>query len=290
MIMKKVLVADVGGTHTRVAIVDSKYTISKKKDIVTNKPIFVTLSELSKNVDAVCVAAAGPLINDSIKLTNNSLKLSQKNLEKVCKKPVTLINDMVAWGNAIRLPISHKKIKSGKLTGNKAIVAIGTGFGLAVVTDKETISSEWGSVSWNIPLDDMQLFPSLKNSVYDDIFSGKGLLRLYNSYRKKELKKPLNLSPLDVSSLTDTSIQKARAHFSKYLVQAVKTITLAHLAFGGVYLSGGVLTHNPDIIKKFIKDISKEKNSLIKNTSIYVLSDQDASLKGAAYEIYRKKI
>lgn len=270
--MKKVLVADVGGTFTRLALIDESFQIRKKLIVPTEN---FSLDLLKTPADAICIAAAGPLIKGKIKLTHRNILLDQKKIEKQLKKKVILINDMIAWGNFIKLKYPSKD--------SCGIIALGTGFGLSVKIAQQIMPSEFA----HLKIRPIKYYEEVLNkySTYDQVLSGPGLEKIYSFYQKKYNEQKIT-SSFELHTIKNKATLKTYDLFVKVLTQAINEIAKIFVITEKVYLTGGVITHNYQKIRqKFIKELS------ISNTALKVVCVQDlnASLKGAAYEIFGKK-
>ena len=159
---KIILSGDVGGTNTRLMLA-SINTSSKKqalKEICKKKyknKVFIKFEDIISdfikesdthidNIDAACLAIAGPIINQKVKLTNLPWSISATNLKKTTLiDNFLLINDFTAIGYGI--PYLSIKDQRDVLTlknptkQEKAPIAYlgaGTGLGVGIMVPDET--------------------------------------------------------------------------------------------------------------------------------------------------------
>ncbi|WP_052249816.1 glucokinase [Tateyamaria sp. ANG-S1] len=189
------LVADVGGTNTRLAFVDRDGVIA---DTVVKCPNadFGSFLDLATNYldgrsvpSQVVIAVAGPVAGDKAKLTNRNWDFDAGALAAAFgADEVVLMNDLEALGQAVPTvaqdavePLHDGAALGG--AGQALVVGLGTGFNVSAVNMESgtVFTSEQGHASLpssvmsilqdRIP--DTSRFDSVEN-----LFSGVGLLRL----------------------------------------------------------------------------------------------------------------
>ncbi|HET8710123.1 MAG TPA: glucokinase, partial [Spongiibacteraceae bacterium] len=140
-----ILVGDIGGTNCRLALVRNgqlaRETITTYAD--ANYPtltdaISAYLCTQAASISVACLAIAGPVSGDSIKLTNNAWHFSIEQTRKDLNlKALEIINDF----EAVVLALPHlggtqlEKIGGGEALAGKPKVALGpgTGYGAAKI-------------------------------------------------------------------------------------------------------------------------------------------------------------
>ena len=280
--MNTVLVADIGGTTTRIA-----YATPQIKEVFvykTNKKIIQTLLAYAKEkkVAKIAIAAAGIHISDTIALSNNNVKISKKLLEKETNAQVYLYNDIEAIGFAVKHTLKAKILRKGIKNPHKAIISIGTGLGKAVIHENNIYPSEISKTPFPCyTKKDLDLIKNIKHPTYETILSGKGLELLH----KKIHPKHIHRSTKEMKQHQTRYTKQAYKLFAQYLARVVKQTILDDITTGGIYLAGGALTK--EIIQRFIKEMN-DKNTIIKNTSLWIYEDQYIALRGLAHEICRK--
>jgi len=104
------LVADIGGTNTRVSLTQDTHLLQNTAQRFENKAagsLEEILSEYLRlqanpSIDGVCVAVAGPVDKDRAELTNISWTIDVRELKKVSGADIaSLLNDLQAQGYAL---------------------------------------------------------------------------------------------------------------------------------------------------------------------------------------------
>ncbi|MBI5388769.1 glucokinase [Candidatus Woesearchaeota archaeon] len=208
-----VLGADIGGTHTNIAIArveqqSVRLLFSchfKSKNIPGIEGAISTTLGIAAKKYAIhptrgCIAAAGVVADnhDFCRITNLPWNADARELSKKTKlKQVVIINDFEALGYALNLSKTSERvicIKQGKRVqyATKAILGAGTGLGKTIVPYQKAsglyvpLPSEGGHA--DLPLFnpiDQQLAGFLKQQYnldrvsYTDVLSGSGIEHLY---------------------------------------------------------------------------------------------------------------
>lgn len=212
------LVADVGGTNTRIAIAEVFVNQDRTKDKIRlinikqyntrnisdfGDTLVNYLDKLDSNfsIQSISIGAAGVLQVDTIALANNKLVINKKSIEKKMKiQNVTLMNDFEALALGVQY-LSSKDIFvlfKGQAVeqGVKGVIGAGTGLGKAMLIynkstkNYEVLPSEGGHA--DLPMqteEDQRILDFLKANInndgidytisYEEILSGRGLERLY---------------------------------------------------------------------------------------------------------------
>ena len=192
------LVADVGGTNTRLGRVDGSGVLN---DTVVKLPngdydSFTAMAQEylagQSNPDRVAIAVAGPVAGQTAKLTNRDWDFDSDLLVRDLQAgSVLLMNDLEALGAAVPTvpeawvePLSEGAVLRGK--GQALVVGLGTGFNVSMVetTSGVAFCAEQGHASLpstvmrylGTKFDDLSLFDTVEN-----LFSGVGMLRLANA-------------------------------------------------------------------------------------------------------------
>jgi glucokinase len=287
-----ILVADIGGTKTRIAVVNKE--IQDRVVLPTSQKAINELVIIAKKykVSEIGIGAAGPHIGDTIKLTNAKVIISKKAIEEKTGAKVTLFNDLEALGYSLKTNIKKRCLKKGSGKGAKAIISVGTGLGKTIVCThcQKPLPSEVSKTL--IPITsakELQLIEKIaKNPMYEDMLSSRGIVNLYAKLQSKyNVQK--NPTMHEITKMNDPCKKATYTLFAKILARLAKQTILDNFAIGGIYLAGGILKHNQkEYIAKFIKEMS-DKNPLISKTPIWILEDENATLEGIAYELHRKK-
>jgi len=202
------LAADVGGTHTIVALAlegrpwpgvatqavyDSQH-FEGLKAIIEDFLARPDVAPHRKGVRAACLSVAGPVAMNSVTLTNLGWKVRGDGLAAELGVPeVKLLNDFAAAGMGIpRLaPTELEALQQGYpvARGTRLIIGAGTGLGTGFLTAHGdgyvAHASEAGHADF-APVDDLQdrLLVYLRRTFgrvsYERVVSGPGLMRIFS--------------------------------------------------------------------------------------------------------------
>ena len=211
--MTHVLAADIGGTHTRLCIVQheggSARIVAEQTYASAAYSRFADVlreflpGAAGNTIAAACFAVAGPVretaTGQAVKITNLPWNISARDLEREFGFPkVRLINDFQAIGYGIEAlkesdfavlemgnPVRH---------GPRAVIGAGTGLGQAILVWQrdhyEPVATEGGHADFG-PTDELQielaryLIKECGRASYERILSGPGLARLYAFLRAR---------------------------------------------------------------------------------------------------------
>lgn len=256
------LVADVGGTNTRVALAEGSSLMMDTVEKFRNADHAGLGSVLStyiekREVDCLgaAVAIAGPVRDGRGTLTNLDWSVDPGMVARVTRaEHVAVLNDLQAQGYAMGMIAGEnltKVIEGPKdAQGTRLVIGVGTGFNAAVVLDtpfgRVVPPSEAGHA--NMPLrteEELRLckfvetshgFPSI-----EDVLSGRGLEHIY-AWLQSEAGTDKELRAADIMGSTgsDPAAREAVRWFVKIMGTVAGNLSLIHLPFGGVSLIGGV--------------------------------------------------
>lgn len=306
------LVADIGGTNTRVAlakgrqIVDGTIRRYRNTDFPGLESVLTQYITEEEGVDpiAACVAVAGPVHDDRATMTNLDWTIDKDTLARATKaETVAILNDLQAQGHALGY-IDDANIRSilpgpsGHPNAAKLVVGIGTGFNAAPVFDLEhgriVTPSESGHA--NLPIrNEMELrlcqFVSTAHGfpAVEDVLSGRGIERAY-AFLGQEADDPRERSAKDIMEAcadgSDVRAIEAAKLFTRILGTVCGNLSLIQLPFGGVYLVGGVARAFAPHLKHFgFGDAFRDKGrfaGFMGNFAVSVVEDDYAALTGSA--------
>lgn len=306
------LVADIGGTNTRVALAEGcalvPNTIRKypNVDFPGLETVLRQYVADEDNVDcaAACVAVAGPVRDGVGVMTNLDWNIDNDTLSRATTaERVAILNDLQAQGHALGfIPKDHlTEIIPGlphKPDATQMVIGVGTGFNAAPVFEtamgRIVTPSECGHA--NLPIRttaELRLceyvetahgFPSV-----EDVLSGRGLAHVYR-WLGHEAGDERELGAVDIMKAvaegSDPRADETARIFVKILGTVAGNLSLINLPFGGVYLVGGVARAFAPYLKKYGFDHSfKDKGrfaGFMGNFSVSVVEDDFAALIGCA--------
>ncbi|MCU0827046.1 MAG: ROK family protein [Tabrizicola sp.] len=313
------ILADIGGTNTRVALAEgSEVRIdsirrfpngdyqAQGKDIAHVLRDY--LDQTGAQVTGVCVAAAGPVQDGVAEMTNLSWVIDASKLTGATgASRVAILNDLQAQGQALgHIPATNlRSVVDGpvKPGASMLVVGLGTGVNAAPVhpgaQGRVVPPSECGHVSMPIRTEeDFQLARFIEAKLraegdaphagVEEVLAGRGLANLY-AFAAYAEGHPASLTSADVLKALGagdpTAVHAARLYIH-ILAQMLADLALIHLPYGGIYLIGGMSrAMTPHMATFGLGPQFREKRRvdlLTQDFSITVVEDDYAALTGCA--------
>ena len=274
----RVLAGDVGGTNTRLALVETdeggiKVLHSRRylsRDFPALTPIAISfLDELDQQPTHACFGVAGPVRHGRSAMTNLRWTVDARALAAAIGIPRTkVVNDLVAAGSGVQrlLPRDLATLQHGRplfgINGTRALIGAGTGLGQAYVTCENdryiAHSSEGGHANFSPRSDDewglVQYLMSEFGSVScERVVSGPGLVNIYRYLRSRSTnsgsisEQELQAAEDSAAMITDHALEdkdpiakQALEMFVSAYGALAGNAALTFMATGGVYLVGGI--------------------------------------------------
>jgi len=265
-----VLIADVGGTRLRFAILagsDGPMHVLPCMETRDHASLLQAIRALNLSDSSLpeprwaVIALAAPIDGDSLAMTNLNWNISpQQLLQELGLEAIVILNDFEAIALALPAlePDHLEQIGSGTPDISSPMVAFGPGTGLGVsgVIPSSNcwipLASQGGHVSlgphtkqeWKIwpHLTDMDQTSGIEA---EDLLCGRGLVRLANAVAAS-MNRPVHFTvPEDIaiSAKSGEEISSCTVRiFTELLGRLASDIALTLLARGGLYLTGGVVT------------------------------------------------
>ncbi len=260
------LVADVGGTNTRVALAKGTGLLqdSVKKYRNADYPGLDTVLELyvqEKNVDCIAAAAAiaGPVRDGKGTLTNLDWSIDAGTLARATKaETVAVLNDLQAQGYGVGVIARENLIEvtPGREAAPEAtslVIGVGTGFNAAPVFQSGSVRIVPPSESGHINLpprteSELRLYRYIEErhggfASVEDVMSGRGLERVY-AWLASEAGEIVFKSAAEImeacANRSDPIALETVSTFNRLLGTVAGNLALIYLPFGGVYFIGGV--------------------------------------------------
>lgn len=317
-----ILAGDIGGTHARLAFFD----VQQEKLRLVDSAVFLSrefrsLDEIVKKYVAAtkllpqmaCFGIAGPVRNGRVTTSNLPWIIEAKTLASELKTPsVMLINDLEAhgWGISSLAPEDMVSLNqgAGNATGNRAIIAAGTGLGEAGMywdgTRHHVFACEGGHCDFapRNPLE-MDLFqylqPQFEHVSYERVLSGPGLVNIYYFLRDTgrgtepewlteqmhESDPAAAISQAGMEGSCPMAAQALQIFVSVYGAET-GNLALKIMGTGGVYVTGGIapkilpLLSGPMFLEAFLD--KGRMRPLLEAMPIYVIKSDQLALLGAA--------
>ncbi|MGC6527338.1 MAG: ROK family protein [Paracoccaceae bacterium] len=297
------LIADIGGTNTRLALSKNgtvqHSTIEKLQnaEFASFDDVLKTYRERhpTQSLTATCVAIAGPVDETSGTLTNLNWTLQTDNLAEVTQAPSFIINDLQAQGYALDelQPANIRHIFGPSPTAStqtKLVCGIGTGYNIAQVhyigTQLYVPPAEAGHASlpftFGTSLDLMETLAAERGFLsVEDILSGSGLARLGNALRQTS---GLTSQDIIAEASRPDGAQDIVSCFAQVAGSVIGDSALALVPKGGIYLTGGMARAvTPFLSAESFGRAFCDKgrfSDFMKVFSIALVEDDFAALKG----------
>ncbi|MCJ8299348.1 MAG: glucokinase [Pseudomonadales bacterium] len=309
------IVADVGGTNTRIALtcrsVLQEFSIQhfSNDDFQSFQQLLTCYTKgwPLVNIDSVCIALAAPVTGQQARLTNRNWLIDTFSIQQLlgCEK-VQLINDFEALALSLNeindadlQPISAAQTKAGG--GKKMVLGAGTGFNGAQLLDNNLSGvarvscAECGHMTLPVEsLEEMRLRNYLAGFYHrasiERVLSGQGLVNLYQWLGTDKNITTDDLSPAQIAAAAcsddDPLCREAGELFSRFFARVVGDMALAFLPYGGIYLSGGVSRGLAQLLKQpaFIDTFHAKgrQSELMKSFNIQLITSDNSALLGCA--------
>ena len=308
----KTLVADIGGTNSRVAVAIT----SKKDKEITLKNInrfknsnfnnfdevikrYLSISDES-SINRMCIAAAGIISDNTVEMSNLNWEITMPSLQNITNiDEVLMINDLQAQGYALDsmepkdLEILIEGSHSTGPNDTKLVCGMGTGFNVAIAYQTAfgtfVPASEYGHARTTTANEKQKMVVEKleENSSfisYENILAGSGLNRLDKILNQRKDRTPSDI--LSAAQEGDLKANEVGSQLAGFAGQAFGDFALMNMALGGVYLIGGVAR----AIMPYLKEENFKQNfynrgnfsEIMKKISVHLILDDYAALKGCA--------
>ncbi len=301
------LLADIGGTNTRVALADGKIVRAQTLGRYKNAD-FPDLGAVLRqyltdqgvpSVQGVCVAAAGPVRDGVAVMTNLDWTIDGAMLTGATGAQAwAILNDLQAQGHALGHITDIRVIVDGPVRAGDAMLVVGVGTGMNAAPVHGTgaarivAASECGHI--NMPIrteEDFRLSQFIASkgphahgfAGVEDVLAGRGLERLYAFVSGQDR------AAADIMAALAAGEADARATariYVRLLGAELGNLALIHLPFGGLYLIGGVArAMMPYFDEMGLKAAFVDKGRFapfMENFQISVIEDDYAALTGCA--------
>jgi len=311
------LIGDIGGTNARFALADPLTPgFSRQKAYVcadfesADLAIRAYLEDVGSQQPVImCLAVAGPVIDDAVRLTNGNWSI---NSAKLCREfsctTVSLLNDFEAIAYSIpyltdsdSLPLGLPGMGAvGEERYSFGIVGPGTGLGYAALYKREgiqvPITGEGGLLGF-APESQVQLnvLIALRERYdrvsYEHLVSGPGMENIYWALAKIHGEEPNHLSAVEIFERAenggDQRAEEAAGLFFEVLGQVAGNVAISMSTFDGVYIAGGIAKRYPDILERSrFRDGFENKGPhrpLMENIPTRLITHENPGLLGASY-------
>ncbi|SIO15227.1 glucokinase [Rhodovulum sp. ES.010] len=257
------LVADIGGTNTRVALAEDARIVADSVRRFRNADhagladvLTAFLSEAgSPEIDGACAALAGPVRAGRGRLTNLDWMVEEAAISRVTGTAnVKLLNDLQAQGHALDHLAEDALVPlmPGHRTPGETRLVIGLGTGVNVTAVHRirggtlVTAAEAGHVALPVRTEhDLALarFAAGEDdfAAVEDVLAGRGLETLF-AWVTTAAGTPRRRTSRQVvkAACTDPAAEKALRAYARMLGMVAGDLALHHLPYGGIYLIGGL--------------------------------------------------
>ena len=319
-----ILAGDIGGTKTNLALfavqgeklhVEASRTFPSKRYSGLVPVLHDYLAGLKHKIESACFGIAGPVVDGKVKTPNLPWMIDTAELRRALKlESLTLLNDLeaAAYGIFTLENDEFHTLNEGAIrqSGNKALIAAGTGLGQAILHDDgrrfHPLASEGGHADF-APRNELEiellryLIDRYGHVSYERVLSGPGLFNLYRFFKEaRGMEEPKWLTERLASS-DDASATITKCALEQEAEICVKALDLFVSVYGaeagnlalrakavrGLYVGGGIAPKILDKLKDgtFIQafvDKGRYKE-LVSAIPVQVLLNEQAALRGAAY-------
>lgn len=250
------LVADVGGTNTRMALATADGVIDGSIRRFRNAEHDGFISVMRRYLDqetpgpikASCVAIAGPVLGGKARLTNRDWCFSSADIGSAAGTDrVVLMNDLAAL--ALALPARSALHLSGPAgtpaSGQSLVVGVGTGFNVALTrlgaAGRQAFAAETGHMSlplpvWRILSDALPTMDGF--TTVEDFFSGRGLERFMQAATGRQISAADHIALAE--SGADADATRAISTYAAALGALTREFLCIYLPASGITFAGSV--------------------------------------------------
>ncbi|WP_348709154.1 glucokinase [uncultured Pseudoalteromonas sp.] len=267
-----ILVADIGGTNARFALI-TDFNAQTNQFVIEYNLTFPSadfgslesaitqyFSQISfQKPNRACLAVAGPIKAGQVHLTNLGWHFNVADLKaEFAFEQLEVINDFAAFAYAAPYldDSQNMAVKAGQAdeNANIAVMGPGTGFGAACLVrtsqGSAVLSCEAGHITLAAVTElDRLLITELKKQLnhvsVETVFSGPGIAHLYRAMAAVKGVEAKNLDAAQISELATTGqcevCDATLNQFCDWIGSVAGDLALTFGALGGVFIGGGIL-------------------------------------------------
>ena len=319
--MSHALIADLGGTNARFALVPIHQYEPLEIRVLPCKNyanFFDAAADYiehcsvdMENIDAVVLAIAGPVNQAVIRFSNNPWHFTRAEVQSYFgdDKPVALLNDFDAVGYSLEVLPKSDMVVLGEhaAVDPKApcwVVGAGTGLGISCVVPQDNgpnmvLPGEGGHVdlsACNDLEDDILKFLRTRHKRVsaERVLSGMGLENIYEAMAQREgIERRLTAPEIGeaLQQGNDPIASAALEQFFVFLGRVIGDLVLSVESRGGVYIAGGIVPrYLNEILKSGFRDAMQDKGRMKEFVSpiptFVVMSEYPGLMGCACYASY----
>lgn len=311
------LIGDIGGTNARFALADPEVPgfnqVMKLScvDFETAEAAiahFLEQQELA-TPDVICLAAAGPVLEDTVRVTNNHWHLDRRSLtRRFSTRQINLLNDFeaVAYSLPFLGPTDTHRVGLGAAPDlttadfNVGVLGPGTGLGVAGLLGRSgaiyPIVGEGGHRGFAPEtaqqIEVLEVLRKRFERVSDErLVSGPGLENIYSALRVLQGEPGSHTDAADIFSLAKDRrfpiALEAVKLFFETLGQVAGDLALELGAADGIFIAGGIVQRYPELLEgsgfRSAFEHKGRHRSLLEQVPTLLITHPDPGLLGVAY-------
>ena len=307
-----VLIGDIGGTNARFALIADMHAEIKRLPTVHTAD-FPTIDDAVQSAvldqtplapKAAILALAGPIVGERVELTNCDWVVEPRiSVKRFGFSEMILLNDFEAQSLALPglRPNDVDPIGSGIMRPEAARVVVGPGTGLgagALVHARDMwvpVPGEGGHIDLGPASErDMAIWPNIERVLgrvsAEAVLCGPGMLRLYRAICATDGVQPEQTTQEAVTAAGLSGADKQAAEtlrlFATYLGRVAGDLALIFMAYGGVFLAGGISSQIAPVLKSgAFREAFEHKaphEAIMKRMATAIIVKKDAPLAGIA--------
>ena len=313
------LIGDIGGTNARFALADtdapgfSNEQVLKCADFASAELAIKHYLEAigAPPPTAICLAAAGPIVDHRVRFTNNEWSIAVEELQDAFSiRPVTLLNDFEAIAYSVPflaesdcMPVGLPE--AGKLPDHDYTIGIlgpGTGLGAVGLCRRADqyipITGEASHAGFSperqVQVDILIALRERFDRVSAErLVSGPGLQNIYWALTRIHGEQRPHMSPAEIFEQginnTDPRAAESVHMFFEVLGQVAGDLALTLGAEDGMFIAGGVVQRYPDILanSQFRSGFESKgrHRSLMERIPTKLITHTQPGLLGASYRV-----
>ena len=303
-----IIAADIGGTHSRLVLIDLANNISvlqqksyHNSDFQNFESLlmhFLGLLDKAVTVSSLVLAVPAPVISGTTRLTNLDWVIDEQELQERFAVDPVIINDLQAAALGTLSVPREELIAINDLpmtaSGKRVVIGSGTGLGVAwlshegnVIRSNPTEAGHIDFASADAQQEDLHHFLQNKygHVSWERILSGPGIVDLYRFCS--------GLPEADVSASwvneqasagNDKAAEEAMHLFARVYGAFAGNMVLTHRPIDGIFLVGGVSIKTRQWLQsdEFLQAFFDKgrMRRLAEETPVYLLPNEDNGLKG----------
>ncbi len=306
------LVADIGGTNTRVALAKESAVIEDSIRPYRNaeySDIAALLQHYLANSKPIechhaCVAVAGPVHDDTAVCTNVDWRIDTATVAQATGiRHVEIMNDLQAYGHTLgQMPSTGLReiIVQPEAAANatQLVIGVGTGFNATAVYHlpggRFAAPAEAGHVSMPIRTNadhELAKFIAAHRGYADaeEVLSGRGIENIHAWLGRSDETLSTACAPdiIDALAAGDARAEQTLRIFVRMLGMQAGHLALTLLPLGGIFLVGGVSRSiAPRLLQYGFAEAFCDQgrfSSFMQNFGVSVIEDDYAALTGCAH-------